>query len=154
MKILLAVDGSRFSETAAKSVANRPWPPDSKIKIITVIEPFQPYTLEPLAMPAGYWDDMDKLARQQADQAIEMATRQFINTQGVVISTEILKGSPKVVILDEAQAWGADFIVLGSHGYTGLKRLFLGSVSHTVTSHANCSVEIVRSREVSQDDAQ
>ena len=153
MKILLAVDGSAFSEAAAKSVANRPWPPDSGIKIITVIEPFQPYTLEPWAMPAEYWNDLVKLAQQQANQAIEMATRQFNNVQGVAISTQIVKGSPKAVILDEAEAWGADLIVLGSHGYTGLKRMFLGSVSQAVTSHAHCAVEIVRSREVSQEAA-
>ena len=53
-------------------------------------------------------------------------------------------GDPRTVIVDEAKEWSADLIVMGSHGYTGLKRLLLGSVAHSVVSHAPCSVEVVR----------
>jgi nucleotide-binding universal stress UspA family protein len=37
-------------------------------------------------------------------------------------------------------------IILGSHGYSGLQRFLLGSVSHAVAAHAHCSVEIVRAK--------
>ena len=47
-------------------------------------------------------------------------------------------------LMDEAKAKGADLIVLGSHGYTGIKRLLLGSIALYVVSHAPCSVEVVR----------
>jgi nucleotide-binding universal stress UspA family protein len=154
MKILLAVEGSPFSEAAAKSVACRPWPQNSEVKIITVIEPSQPYVAEPWALPTGYWDELEKSAQQQANQAIDRATREFNGTPGLAISNEILKGSPKAAILDEAETWGADLIVVGSHGYTGLQRMLLGSVSHAVMAHAPCSVEIVRSHEASQNVAQ
>jgi nucleotide-binding universal stress UspA family protein len=50
------------------------------------------------------------------------------------------------MIIGEARKWSADLIVLGSHGYTGLKRLLLGSVALFVVSHAPCSVEIVRKK--------
>jgi len=53
-------------------------------------------------------------------------------------------GIPKVVILDEAKKWGADLIVLGSHGRTGLDRILRGSVSKAVARRAACWVEIVR----------
>lgn len=46
--------------------------------------------------------------------------------------------------LEQASKWGADLIVLGSHGRKGLKHFLLGSVSETVARHAICSVEIVR----------
>ena len=57
-----------------------------------------------------------------------------------------LKGDPKIAILDEAEHWGADLIVVGTHGYNALERLWLGSVSRAVASHAKCSVEIARLR--------
>jgi len=68
-------------------------------------------------------------------------------TSTLRITTEIHKGYAKRVILDEAEQWGANLIVLGSHGYSGFKRLLLGSVSQAVATHAKCSVEIVRGPE-------
>ncbi|MFY9574809.1 MAG: universal stress protein [Blastocatellia bacterium] len=50
-------------------------------------------------------------------------------------------------MIDESNAWDADLIVVGSHGYRGLTKLWLGSVSQAVAAHAKCSVEIVRTRE-------
>jgi nucleotide-binding universal stress UspA family protein len=56
-------------------------------------------------------------------------------------------GDPRSVTIDEATEWRADLIVVGSHGYTGIKRLLLGSVAHSVVSHAPCSVEVVRQKQ-------
>ena len=52
-------------------------------------------------------------------------------------------GSPGRDICDLAQAWSADLIMVGSRGLTGMKEMFLGSVSNYVTHHAPCSVLIV-----------
>ena len=145
MKILLAVDGSPFSEEAAASVACRPWPAGSEIKIVSVAEPFQPYLMEAYTMPETYWVEVEEEARQQASQAVEMAVEKFRGRPDLVVSKEIRSGNPKLIILEEAEKWGADEIVMGSHGYTGLKRMFLGSVSQAVASQAKCSIEIVRS---------
>jgi nucleotide-binding universal stress UspA family protein len=51
-----------------------------------------------------------------------------------------------MALLDEAEHWGADLIVVGTRGYNALERLWLGSVSRAVASHAKCSVEIARRR--------
>jgi nucleotide-binding universal stress UspA family protein len=56
-------------------------------------------------------------------------------------------GEPCGVILDTAKKWGADLIVLGSHGRRGLDRFLLGSVSEAVAIHAACSVQVVRGRQ-------
>lgn len=148
MKILLAVDGSTFSDAAVESVARRPWAAGSQVKVISVMEPFQPYMTEVWSLPADFWEEMDKSARQQATDALDKATQVFKRAESnLTVTTEIIKGNPKSAIVDEAEKWGADLIVLGSHGYTGLKRMFLGSVSQAVASHAKCSVEIVRAAE-------
>jgi nucleotide-binding universal stress UspA family protein len=47
-------------------------------------------------------------------------------------------------ILDEAEKWKVDVIVLGSHGRSGLDRMVMGSVSEAVALHAKCSVEVIR----------
>jgi nucleotide-binding universal stress UspA family protein len=51
---------------------------------------------------------------------------------------------PRHAIVDCAREWGADLIILGSHGRRGLDRLLLGSVAESVVRHAPCSVEVVR----------
>jgi nucleotide-binding universal stress UspA family protein len=52
--------------------------------------------------------------------------------------------TPKELILQDADEWGADLIVCGSHGRRGLSRFLLGSVSEAIATHAKCSVEIIR----------
>lgn len=57
-------------------------------------------------------------------------------------------GSPhSQAAVDEADTWGADLIVVGSHGHTGMMRWLLGSVATAIVRHASCSVEVVRKRE-------
>jgi nucleotide-binding universal stress UspA family protein len=77
------------------------------------------------------------------------ATRTLLLRDGVLgirfeVAGDIIEGHPKQVLLDEAEKWGADLIVVGSHGRRGLDRFLLGSVSQAVALHARCSVEIVR----------
>jgi nucleotide-binding universal stress UspA family protein len=67
-----------------------------------------------------------------------------LRSAGVNVTTAVVQGDPKSIILDNAKTWGADLIVLGSHGRKGLERFLVGSVSEAVLRHAHCSVEIVR----------
>ena len=60
------------------------------------------------------------------------------------------EATPKSVIIDEAEEWGADLIVVGSHGRTGIKRWLLGSVAQSIVSQAPCSVYVVRERSEKQ----
>ena len=59
------------------------------------------------------------------------------------VTGDVLTGPPREAILDEADRWKADLIVMGSHGYGVWQRFLLGSVSRAIVSHAKCSVEIV-----------
>jgi len=149
MKILLAIDGSYFSEQAVEEIIKRPWPADSVIKIISVVEPMATMMAEAWVLPETYWNGVQEVATEQAQDAINKAVARIKQaaSPSLVIKTEILKGYAKNTILDEAARWGADLIILGSHGYRGFKRILLGSVSQAVASHAKCSVEIVRAHE-------
>ena len=152
MKVLLAVDGSPYGEEAAREVARRPWPAGGELKVISVVEP--PYAPEmgTYGLPQTYFDEMEKLAAGKARAAIEGALTilRAGEDQGLKVSSETLHGPSKQTIFEEAERWGADLIVVGSHGYGFWHRLLLGSVSQAVVSHAPCSVEIVRRHEVKE----
>src|SRR5687767_13813242 len=152
MKILLAIDGSECSKAAVNSVAERPWPQNSEIKIISVMEiPYAP-TTEAWALPEGYYKELERVAREHAEEAVKQAVERFgiEKAAGIDITAEIFSGSPRNAILDEAERWDADLIVLGSHGYRGWQRFLLGSVSQAVATHAPCSVEIARHKPVTK----
>ncbi len=145
MKILLAVDGSPCSDAAVSEVAKRPWPAGSEVRAISVAQFFGP-TPEPLVLPAHFYEDMEKDARRQASGIIEKAAATLRENQGqkLQITTKVILDAPKDAIIEEAESWGADLIVVGAHGYRGYERWLLGSVSQAVASQARCSVEIVR----------
>jgi nucleotide-binding universal stress UspA family protein len=148
MKVLLAIDGSEFSDAAVAEVANKPWPKGSEVKIISVAEPPALPVVETWVPPYDYFGKLEEAAVAQAREAVDKAAARLRESHGekLQVSTQVTVGHPRVVITDEAEAWGADLIIVGSHGYRGLTRLWLGSVSQAVASHARCSVEIVRSR--------
>jgi nucleotide-binding universal stress UspA family protein len=147
MKVLLATDGSPGSDAAVMEVAQRPWPDGSEIKVISAFELPLPPTPEAWAIPPTYFEELDSSARQQARSIVESAVEELKEKlpASISITGEIFLGPAKAVILEEAENWEADLIVLGSHGYRVWERFFLGSVSRAVVSHAKCSVEVVRS---------
>ena len=88
-------------------------------------------------------DEMQKAATTAVEKAVTKL-RAGAESSRLKIITRVLAGSPKRVILEEADAFEADLIVLGSRGLGAWDRMLLGSVSQTVAAHAKCSVEIVR----------
>jgi nucleotide-binding universal stress UspA family protein len=148
MKILLAVDGSPCSDAAVEEVAKRPWPEGSMIKVLTTYELPVPPTAETWALPLNYFDEMDVALGKQAQNVVDGAVQKLKSKlhESIALDGIVLPGPPRTVILDEAERWDADLIVVGSHGYRAWERFLLGSVSHAVVSHAKCSVEVVRCR--------
>ncbi len=131
-RVLLATDGSETSAAAAHALAARPWPEGSEFKVVSVEEP---------------WAIKSSRVRhdEQAKEAVGSA-EQVLASAGLKATGAVLSGKPKEVILEEAQKWAADLIVVGSHGRRGFKRFLLGSVSEAVAMSAHCSVVVVRDR--------
>jgi nucleotide-binding universal stress UspA family protein len=146
MRVLLAVDGSRYSDAAISEVANRVWPAGTEIKILSAFEMPLPATPEAWALPPSYMDEIERAGRNNARHIAEGARERLSQLVGdkFKIESKVVVGSPRNVILEEAENWNADLIVLGSHGYSALERFLLGSVSQGVVSHAKCSVEVAR----------
>ncbi len=140
MKILLATDGSKFSDAAARSVVRQFRPQEAEVRVLNVVEPVSE-TAPPQMSPRYYPELQDQVA-----EAKEMTARtaQMLADAGFKVCTSVATGEAKTVILEEAADWKADLIVVGSHGRTGLERFLLGSVSEAIARHTSCSVEIVR----------
>jgi len=145
MRVLLAIDSTPSSKIAVDEVASRPWPSGSVIRVVSVTQPV-PFGL--VGMPAEYFAELTKFSNSIAEDAVQDAVRKLETSyqDTVQIESDVLSGSPKHVIINEADRWSADLIIVGANGHRPLERLF-GTVAESVIAHAHCSVEIVRQRE-------
>ena len=147
MKVLLAIDGSPHSQAALTEFATRPWPDDTEVQVLTVLHAPIPLLFEPtLVIAAAHMEELLEL-RDQAPALVKAASDRIRHTApGVSVTTKIVEGIPKDAIVQEAEDWGADLIVLGSHGYGRFRRTVLGSVAGAVVAKAPCSVQVVRAK--------
>jgi nucleotide-binding universal stress UspA family protein len=146
MKILLAVDDSEYSAAATKEVAKRPWSTGTTVRVLTVVEPFPPIAVEAWYGVLENFEGIDRVV-QKRGRELAKKTAESLKKRGVKVESVVRNGDARAEIIDEAEKWSADLIVMGSHGYSGIKRLLLGSVALSVVSHAPCSVEVVRRKE-------
>jgi nucleotide-binding universal stress UspA family protein len=147
MKILLATDGSSYSECAARSIAERPWPKGTIVEVLAVAEVVT--TAPDPWYASGQIAERLQVERLKAAKDDVKSAEDILSTVSLKPLTKIVCGYPKASILDEAKEWGADLIVVGSHGRRGLKRLLLGSVAEAVALHSHCSVEVIRQQDAS-----
>ncbi|MGE0886479.1 MAG: universal stress protein [Blastocatellales bacterium] len=150
MRVLLAIDDSQHSWEAVESVAARPWPSGTIVRVMSSVE---------YMIPAGpeFWYDANGIferTRKGMLKRAEQITSRAVNTLagcGLWANKVVRDGNPRAAIIEEAIDWNADLIVVGSHAYTGIKRLILGSVAQYVVSHAPCSVEVIQQRRIEED---
>jgi nucleotide-binding universal stress UspA family protein len=146
MKILLAIDGSACSDEAIAEVVARSWPEQTEVKVISVFDTPVVVGIEPWAAGPMLFDDVHKAAWSAASAVVENTVTRLkaASDKKLKITGEVVQGSAGQMIVEKADQWGADLIVMGSRGLGAWNRLLLGSVSNAVVHHAKCSVEIVR----------
>ena len=140
MKILVAVDDSKHSEAAVNVVAKYFKPQTTEVKILHVLVPL---TLSAIPqMSRGYAPELG----QQGTQARALVDKyaQQLRADRYDVDFAVEAGDVRETIIESAERWHADLVVLGSRGHTGMERLLLGSVAESVVRHANCSVLVVR----------
>jgi nucleotide-binding universal stress UspA family protein len=149
MKILIPVDGSTCSEAAVREVAAQPWPEGVEARVLFALELYPRNLPGASVLPPEQYEELEGRERSRSkhflEDAVALLERGGFRRENLTTVVDV--GSPKRVIVEEAEAWGADLIVIGSHGDGALKRFLLGSVSHAVAMHAPCSVRIVRPKE-------
>ena len=81
---------------------------------------------------------------KQAEADLEQMAENVSQSTGLNVSAVVSDGKPFEGICQTAKTLGADLIVLTTHGYTGLKHVWLGSTAERVVRHAPCPVLVVR----------
>ena len=144
MKILLAVEDFRCAETVRKAVIAQFKTDNTEVRLVHALELFP----VGLAQEMGGRDSPDFVAartrQQECVRRVLSVASDALRSAGFHATSLVHEGDARDVILDCAEEWGADLIVVCSHSPTGLKRFLLGSVADAVARHAHCSVEIIR----------
>ncbi|MEO6035448.1 MAG: universal stress protein [Verrucomicrobiota bacterium] len=136
--ILVPID---FSETSARAfdyaiTLTREY--GSEIRLLHVLEP--PVVFKSLNPAFANWDSQSTEAAKT--RLAELADEKI--DELVPVISEVRLGCAYQVVCETARKLQCDLIVIGTHGFTGLKHLFLGSTAERVIRHAPCSVLVVR----------
>src|SRR5579862_5678591 len=112
MKILLAIDESKFSEAVIEAVIRQAIPQVTEVRVLHVIEPIPIY---PDGQAWGYGPEASQVLDEQRKEAEGLVARagQTLREKNFIVMTAIEEGNPKEVIIDSAAEWHADLIVVG-----------------------------------------
>jgi nucleotide-binding universal stress UspA family protein len=150
MKVLLPIDGSQASAAAVHEVAHCPLPPGSTVELLyaihsrlPVIPDFPPWAV---TIASAHGESIRAQTRHAPEVLAAAASYLQAHQRQATITTRTVEGVPKDEILREAATWGAERIVLGSHGRGHVGRAILGSTVAAVAGEAPCSVQIARPR--------
>lgn len=149
-KILLPIEDKRYGEAQVDFLSKHEFSKDTEITLMNVLKPL-PVQDYGFAVPAAYLDAILKEDERAAKSILETMEKKLKERFPELKTSRLIEmGSPAGEIIREAKEGEYDWIILGSHGRTGLDRFFLGSVSQSVCNHAHCSVTIVRLPESSK----
>jgi nucleotide-binding universal stress UspA family protein len=138
--MLIALDGSPGSEAAVQAVCSRMWPPESEVRLTTVID--RPNVTQLVPSVEGSGASAAHLA--WVHEFVDAAAKKLRGSE-LIVSSKIEEGDPKSLIIANAEEWGAESIFIGaSCARDSFEKFLLGSVATAVVSRAHCSVEIVR----------
>jgi nucleotide-binding universal stress UspA family protein len=149
-KVLVAVDGSAITPTVLQEAAKLAGD-GSQLLVLSVVD----NPLTNFATPYGINYDLDALHHSLEQQATQVVTdaRATLLAQGISATVEVETVGGKhgidvpAAIEARAEAWGADLIVIGTHGRRGLRRLLLGSVAEELVRLARLPVLLVRGKD-------
>ncbi|MDX1987997.1 MAG: universal stress protein [Candidatus Obscuribacter sp.] len=144
MKVLIAVDDSKFSQKIGDFVVKQGFPADSEFVVLSVVESMLVGSYMSV-LPSPMLDEIKAAARNTSSGTLEkFAALITEHYPAATVKQELLEGFPKEEIIEYAANWGADLIIVGTHGRKGLGRFVMGSVSQAVCQSAPCSVLLVR----------
>ncbi|HVC12632.1 MAG TPA: universal stress protein [Burkholderiales bacterium] len=144
-KILVAVDGSEIAQRALQEAIKLARQGNSRLRILHVVDE-SPLWQYPDGVGVNYETVIERFretGRQVGAEALKAARAAGVEAESALLE---LAGAGRVadVIVQDAKDWGAQLIVLGTHGRRGFAHLMLGSVAEGVSRAASTPVLLVR----------
>src|ERR1700690_3943284 len=138
MKILLATDGSAYSEWVAEILSRINWSSDDNITVLHAV----------FWMPFGYNQDvylstLKEIKNEIAPRILDSALDSLKPVQAIK-SVVLQDGAPEQCIIDAALNLDVDMIVIGGKGIKAIESLFVGSVTKSIAINAPKPVLIVK----------
>lgn len=145
-RILVPLDGSELAERALAPALTVAQQTGAELLLLNapMIAPALTAVVHTYDLPA-----FDLSLKQMHAEGEEYLThkRDYLRHSGVVVRKQVVEGDPATVIVETAAQERADLIIMSTHGYTGLERWVMGSVTERVLQEAPCPVLVVRSRQ-------
>ena len=138
--ILVPIDFSDSARNIIEWAAHLASGSESKLVLFHAYHlPVEFQQLEGAYLPPDFWanvksESQASLARHEAE----------LRESGHTVESVVREGYAATAIVDEATELGADLIVIGTHGLSGLKHMLLGSVAERVVQKAPCPVLTVK----------
>jgi nucleotide-binding universal stress UspA family protein len=137
--IVVGTDGSPSADAAVRRAAEVAKGVGTRVHLVTAYPDVA--TFRETIVSSAKADRID--LRNVAESVLARESR-ALTDQGIDVATHAREGDPAEVIIDVAQEHGADLIIVGARGLSGLQRFLLGSVSSKLSHHAPTSVMVVR----------
>lgn len=141
--ILVPTDGSAPARTALDRAIELARTYDATLHVVSVVDIGDAGAL---ALERAPVNDVQRSLRGRAERVVDDAV-ELAEEAGVRAESTVVIGVPHVEILDAAEEVGADVVVMGTHGRTGLKRALIGSVTERVVRRCDAPVLTVRAEE-------
>ena len=135
-KILIAIDNNPSAEKIALNGLQLAKQLNAEIALVSIIDPDDPSDPDS-ATPRELDDMMEHNLNRSQRAVIESVFKKY------PVKSFVKKGTPYKVILETAEKWGANIIVMGTHGRKGLPHLLLGSVAEDVIRHSKKTVVVI-----------
>lgn len=146
-RLVFATDGSESADAAEEVLARWPIFAGLPVRVVSVADVVRPWATG--VAPTMYTQALNAYAKDLAHAEAEhlgiaKASAQRLTEAGRRADAEMRTGDAAAEIIAAAQAWGADLVVIGSRGQTGVRRIVMGSVARNVLAAGDASVLVIR----------
>lgn len=143
-RIVVAVDGSSVSDRALQAAVDLAREQGGRLRIVHAVD-------EVTVNLDGEFTDLDEIQERFCESGVKILERAkaIAQSAGIEVETRLIEIQTMGhriadVISEDAQSWGADLIVIGTHGRRGVHRVLLGSVAEGVSRTASVPVLLIR----------